>query len=52
MLLWDQAVAQDISLLTPHWILTEENMATDFLSRDCLDRWNFRLSKEVFSSIL
>ena len=51
MLLWDHAVAQDISLLTPHWIPTEENSAADFLS-DCLDRWNFRLSKEVYSSIL
>ena len=52
MLLWDQAMAEDISLLTPHWIPTEENLAVDFLSRDRLDRWNFRLSKEVFSSIL
>ena len=51
-LLWDQAVAQDIWLLTPHWISTEENWAVDFLSRDCLDRWNFRLERRVFSSIL
>ena len=27
-------------------------MAADFLSRDFLDCWNFRLNKEVFSSIL
>ena len=45
-------MTQDIWLLTPHWISTEENRAADFLSRDCLDRWNFRLEWRVFSSIL
>ena len=52
LLLWNQAVAQDISLLTPHWIPTGENMAADFLSRDSLDHWNFRLDRRVFRSIL
>ena len=37
LLLWDQAMAQDISLLTPQWIPTGENMAADFLSRDFMD---------------
>ena len=37
LLLWNEAVAQDISLLTPHWIPTGENTAADFLSRDNLD---------------
>ena len=52
LLLWNQAVAQDISLLTPHWIPTGENTAADFLSRDSLDHWNFRLDRRVFCSIL
>ena len=33
LLLWEQAVSKDITLLTPHWIPTEENTAADFLSR-------------------
>ena len=41
LLLWNQAVAQDISLLTPQWIPTGENMAADFLSRDSLHHWTF-----------
>ena len=52
LLLWDQALAQAISLLTPHWIPTGENTAADFLSRDSLDHWNFRLDRRVFRSIL
>ena len=52
LLLWDQAVAQDISLLTPHWIPTGENMAADILSWNSMDHWNFRLNRRVFGSIL
>ena len=52
LLLWDQAVARDISLLTPHWIPIGENTAADFLSRNSLDHWNFRLNRRVFGSIL
>ena len=52
LLLWEEAVSRDITLLPPHWIPTEENTAADFLSRHNMDQWMFRLDKEVFRSIL
>ena len=52
LLLWDQAVAEDITLLTPHYIPTGENTAADFLSRHDMDQWSFRLDRKVFGSIL
>ena len=52
LLLWDQAVAEDITLLTPYWIPTGENTAADFLSRSSMDLWSFRLDRRVFGSIL
>ena len=52
LLLWEQAVSRDITLLPPHWIPMEENTAADFLSRHNVYQWMFRLDKEVFRSIL
>ena len=52
LLLWEQAVSRDISLLPPHWIPTEENTAADFLSRHDMTHWEFMLDKKVFKSIL
>ena len=33
LLLWEQAVSRDITLLPPYWIPMKENTAADFLSR-------------------
>ena len=52
LLLWEQAVSEDITLLMPHWIPTEENIAADFLSRHDMDLWEFMLDRETFSAIL
>ena len=50
--LWEQAVSRDITILTPHWIPTEENLAADFLSRHDMDHWEFMLDRDTFSAIL
>ena len=50
--LWEQAVSRDITILTPHWIPTEENLAADFLSRHDMDHWEFMLDRETFTAIL
>ena len=52
LLLWEQAVSRDITLLTPHWIPTEENTAADFLSRYDMSLWEVMLDRETFSAIL
>ena len=52
LLLWEQAVSRDITLLTPHWIPTEENSAADFLSRYDMSLWEIMLDKDTFSAIL
>ena len=45
-------MSKDITLLTPHWIPTEENTAADFLSRYDMSLWEIMLDKETFSAIL
>ena len=52
LLLWEQAVSRNVTLLPPRWIPTEENTAADFLSRHDMTQWMFMLDKEVFRSIL
>ena len=51
-LLWEEAVAQDLTLLTPHWIPTWENTAADFLTRHNMDHWVFKLDRVMFRTIL
>ena len=50
--LWEQAASRDITILTPHWIPTEENSAADFLSRHNMSHWEIMLDREMFSAIL
>ena len=45
-------MSRDITILTPHWIPTEENSAADFLSRHDMDHWEFMLDRDTFSAIL
>ena len=45
-------MSRDITLLSPHWIPTEENTAADFLSGHNMDPWIFRLDRKVFWSML
>ena len=52
LLLWEQAVSNDITLLTPYWIPTEENTEADFLSRYDVRYWDIMLDRETFRSIL
>ena len=52
LLLCDQVVSRDITLLPPHWIPTGENTSADFLSRSSMAHWSFRLDRRVFGSIL
>ena len=52
LLLWEQAVSRDITLLPPHWIPTEWNTAAKFLSRHDVSQWMLMLDRRVFRSIL
>ena len=52
LLLWEQAVSRNVTLLPPQWIPTEENTAADFLSRHDMTQWRFMLDRAVFRSIL
>ena len=36
LLLWEQAMSRDVTLLPPQWIPTGENTAADYLSRQYL----------------
>ena len=52
LLLWEQAVSRDVTLLPPQWIPTGENTAADFLSRHNMAQWMSMLDRKVFRSIL
>ena len=51
-LLWKEAIALKINLLSPVWLSTKENMEADFLSRNHLHQWECMLSRETFLLIL
>ena len=50
--LWKEVISRNLNLLTPHWLSTSQNVAADFLSRNNLHLWEFRLSREIFMSVL
>lgn len=52
LLLWEQALSRDVTLLPPQWIPTEENTAAEFLSRHDMTQCIFMLDRRVFRSIL
>ena len=51
-LMWEEAIARDITILTPHWLSTGDNAEADFLTRNTLSQWDFRLDRDVFCMIL
>ena len=51
-LLWEQAVSNNITLLTPHWLSSKDNAEADFLTRNRLSQWEFRLRQDLFLQIL
>ena len=51
-LLWTQAVSNNITLLTPHWLSSKDNAEADFLTRNKLSQWEFRLGQGLFHMIL
>ena len=51
-LLWKEAIARNLTLLTPHWLSTKENVMADFLSRHQLHQWECQLSEDVFQLVI
>ena len=51
-LLWRESIQRKITLLTPHWIATDDNISADFLSRHDLNQWECQLSRSVFEMIM
>ena len=51
-LLWKEALARNISQLTPHWLSSKDNVEADFLSRNKLNQWEFYLRPNLFAYIL
>ena len=52
LLLWEQAVSRDVTLLPPQWFPTGGNTAAGFLSGHDMAQWIFMLDRMVFKSIL
>ena len=50
--LWDQAVSNEIEILTPHWLSTKDNIEADFLSRNSVSQWDILLDKDIFAYVL
>ena len=51
-LLWEEADARGLTLLTPQWISTKENTSADFLSRHDISQWMFMLHRDTFRQVL
>ena len=51
-LLWNESLSRSLTLLTPNWLSTTENVSADFLSRNTLSQWECRLSKTMFQMVL
>ena len=51
-MLWEDAVIRGITILTPHWLSTKDNVEADFLSRNALSQWEFYLCPDLFMLIL
>ena len=41
--LWEESLKNGIDLLSPQWISTHDNVAADFLSRNCINHWELML---------
>ena len=47
---WQEMVSQDVHILDPFWLSSEDNLEADFLSRQALVAWDFQLSRQIFST--
>ena len=52
LLLWEQAVSEDVTLLPPLWFPTGRNTALDFLSRHNSAQWISMLDRRMLKFIL
>ena len=50
-LLWEEAALRNVTVLTPQWIGTKDNVMADFLTRNKFDHWEFTLDANLFSMI-
>ena len=50
--LWTLAEERNITLLTPHWISTHDNVGADLLSRTKLDVWEVKLDEDLFQLVV
>ena len=50
--LWTESIDRGITLLTPHWLSTTENVMADFLSRCLMTQWECMLSRKTFLTVL
>ena len=49
--LWLYAIQQNITILPPHWLSSEDNVEADFLSRHNMQRWDFKLVSSEFRRV-
>ena len=52
LLLWKESIDLKITILTPHWLSTTENIMADFLSRNMMGQWELTLARSTFLTIL
>ena len=52
VLLWREALARKVTLLTPHWLSTKDNSMADFLSHNKMTQWECMLLRSVFRHVL
>lgn len=52
LLLWKESINRRITILTPHWLSTTENVMADFLSRNMMGQWELTLARSTFLTIL
>ena len=50
--LWRLAVSRNLTILSPVWLSTKDNIMADFLSRHSLRQWECQLSRKTFLTIL
>ena len=50
--LWREAVSRHLTILTPHWLSTKENIMADFLSRHEMGQWECVLSHPTLNMVL
>ena len=52
LLLWKESINQKVTILTPHWLSTTDNVMVDFLSRNMMGQWELTLARSTFLTVL